>query len=638
MLKKTIIATLFCSVLISVKAQTLFSYGNTKVSQQEFLKAFNKNATTTNKQEALKEYIDLYINYKLKVQAAQAEGIQNQPSFKQEVNAFKQQIADNIINETIGVKKLGEEALQRAQFDVEVAHIVAEITNGKDTVAPFMQISAAQKALADGKNFEEVSQQYSSNALTKQTNGYLGWITVFKLPYYIENTIYNTIVGKTSTIVKSNFGYHIFKVISKRKSAGKRSIAQILLATPPDANKDELAKAKQLADSVYSLLQNGESFKSAAARFSNDAPTAYNGGLIATPIGIGDYEPAYENAIFSLQQPGEYSKPFATAYGYHIVQLVEKIDINEAFTTTPSWQQSFINSDRIAFAKNNFAPVCKQYVGFIKKPYNATAIWQFTDSTLQGKPLPVYNVLKDSTVLFSIAKEKYTVKMWLQFLNSNAKRGNNFTTWMAEYENKEALDYYTNNLEKFSSAMQQQLQEFNDANLLFAAMEKHVWTKATIDTVGLQKYYENNKSNYIWLPSISAIVVTCNSEQQAKDAKIYLEKNNSWQQMPNAVGSNILIDSSRFQLNQLPINQSIENPTVGMFTTLEKSSNENLYTFLYITKLHPKQEQRSFADARGLVVNDYQQVLENNWIKALRAKYPVVLNKPVWNNLLAKNK
>jgi peptidyl-prolyl cis-trans isomerase SurA len=632
----------FCICVVSFSiaasnAQTLFTYGNKKVSEQEFLKAFSKNPTTGNKQAALKEYLDLYIHYKLKVQAAQAEGLQQQPSFIQEVNGFKQQIADNIINEAIGIKKLGEEALQRAQYDVEIAHIVAEISNAKDTATPYMQILAAQKALTEGKSFNEVTQQYSSNTITKQTNGYLGFITVLKLPYAVENAVYNTSVGSVTQIVKTNIGFHIFKVLNKRPAVGKRSIAQILIATPPDATADELAKAKQLADSVYLLLQKGESFKSCAARFSNDAPTAFNGGLIGTPIGIGDYEPTYEQAIFALQQPGDYSKPFATAYGYHIVQLVEKIMVNDVYTSSPQWQQTLMNSDRIAIAKNNFAPICKQLIKFKKMPYAATAVWQYTDSSLQGKS--VIGSIKDSTTLFSIEKEKYTVKNWLQYINTNAKRGNNYTAWMSEFENKMALEYYTNHLEKYNQAMQLQLQEFNDANLLFAAMEKYVWTKATTDTIGLQQHYNSHKSQYIWQPSIAAIVVTCNSVQQANDAMAYLKNNGTnWQQLPNAIGSNILIDSSRFQLNQLPINQVIQNPTVGMFTTPEKSSNENLYTFLYIVQLYNKQEQRSFADARGLVVNDYQQVLEEQWIKSLKAKYPVMVNKDVFAKILAKNK
>ncbi|MDQ6763372.1 MAG: hypothetical protein M3015_12200, partial [Bacteroidota bacterium] len=56
--------------------------------------------------------------------------------------------------------------------------------------------------------------------------------------------------------------------------------------------------------------------------------------------------------------------------------------------------------------------------------------------------------------------------------------------------------------------------------------------------------------------------------------------------------------------------------------------------FAQVIKLYPQDQQRSFEDARGLVINDYQSFLEQKWIESLRKKYPVKINEKVFKSLL----
>src|SRR5262245_16618602 len=98
---KKLSITLCIFILLSNKsnAQTLFTYGTKAVGKPEFLKAFNKNPDTTgDRNEKIKQYLDLYINFKLKLQAATDEKLQNVPEFKSEADNFRAQLTDNYIN------------------------------------------------------------------------------------------------------------------------------------------------------------------------------------------------------------------------------------------------------------------------------------------------------------------------------------------------------------------------------------------------------------------------------------------------------------------------------------------------------------------------------------------------------------
>ena len=163
-------------------SQTLFTFGNKTVSKQEFLAAFNKNPSpTANKKAALEEYRKLYINFKLKVQSAIDEKLNETKSFKAESDNFKKQIAENIINEEADAKSLLKEAFERSQKDIDVSQIF--VANNNDSAAARVEIYKAYADLKAGKKFEETLQKYCNDESVKKANGMIGFITVFSLPY-----------------------------------------------------------------------------------------------------------------------------------------------------------------------------------------------------------------------------------------------------------------------------------------------------------------------------------------------------------------------------------------------------------------------------------------------------------------------
>ncbi|HYC30051.1 MAG TPA: peptidylprolyl isomerase, partial [Chitinophagaceae bacterium] len=236
-LRTALLLTLI-SLSLSTSAQTLFTYGGRSVSKEEFLKAYNKNNTNSPLTEkALREYLDLYIPFKLKVQAAYDLHLDTLSSQRAELQAFRNQLMQGFLSDPGSVSALVNEAFDRSQQDIRISHIfIAAPRDSVELSAHAAKLAKeAYQQLQDGKDFGDVAIKYSSDPSVKSNRGDLGYITVFSLPYELENLAYSTPLNKVSEPYQSKAGYHIFKRTAERKAAGKMQIAQILLAFPPDA-------------------------------------------------------------------------------------------------------------------------------------------------------------------------------------------------------------------------------------------------------------------------------------------------------------------------------------------------------------------------------------------------------------------
>jgi len=632
----SLISLLF--VASNLFSQTLFTYGTNSVSKKDFITAFSKNPPTKeDRRKALDEYLGLYINYKLKVQAGYDEELNKQPSFMEEGRNFRRQIADNIINEEVGIKKFTDEALERSEKDIHAAQIFVEIKSASDSLSAFKQINAAYKALQEGKAFGEVAASYSSDASAKRTKGDIGYITAFTLNYAFENEIYKLKPGTYSKPYKSSIGYHIFKNLGERPAFGKRKIAQLRLATPKGFSKDERNEYSILADSIYDLLKKGETFEKAVQQFSNDYKTAANGGVVGD-VSVGDYDADFEKEVFALKNVGEISKPFATNFGYHIIKLLEKkpapTSINDA-NAYAEVKQTVEKEERLETSKKNalenrWLVVTKYKPGM----YNQAAFKAYTDSNIMHQITNGIKQISDTTLLFSFEKKKIYAADWAVYIAAKlAKMLPDYSANLKEFVNTSCTQYYTDNLELYSKAMQDQCKEFDEANVLFAAMDKHVWGRSSANPDELKAFYEKNKAKYQWKESVSGILVNSKTKEAAIElaSRIKLAPQD-WHNIVDSYGANATVDSSRYEIAQLPLKQHIDNKE-GFETTPEKNVNDDGYSFIYVVKSHPQKEQRNFEDAKGAATNDYQQKLEEDWLATLKKKYPVKVNDAVWKTI-----
>jgi peptidyl-prolyl cis-trans isomerase SurA len=639
-MKKLFLAVICSSFIFISHSQTLFTYGNHSVPADEFLTAFNKNKTaSTDSVQALRDYLDLYIKFKLKVQAAKDMHLDTLPSMKADVQNFRSQIQDNYLDDEKEVNGLVNEAFDRSQKDIHVIYYLVN-NNQTDSINEFKAIDNFAKELRSNEDNEAaIFKNANSKSAIEIQKGDPGYITVFSLPYLFENIVYSLKPGESSLPVATKKGWYVFKNAGERKAVGNITIAQILFAVPEGFDQQRSA-TKKLADSVYNALMNGSDFATLAKQFSDDKNTYLNGGLMPE-FGTAKYDSMFESHAFSLKKDGEISKPFETKFGYHIIKRISAAPV-PATTTDEAFmnhlKQEVMKDSRIEVAKDKFLKEISPVIGYKKNNVNEENLWQVSDSSLlRNKNVPAGKV-NESTVLFSFNDHK-TVKVadWILYLkNSNGVAGNDHSSYkqlFSQFVKASAFSNYASRLQNYNVAFKNQIDEFKDGNMLFEIMQQKVWNKAAEDTSGLLKYYNANKEKYFWTNSADAIIFSCANKTVADNAIAQLRRRKTWREVVADDSTQIQADSGRFELGAIPVvDRTIFRD--GLITLPVINKNDGTAVFAQIIKVYSGNEPKNFQDARGMVINDYQNYLEAKWVAELKKKYPVKINEKVFDSLL----
>jgi len=642
---KKLITALCMMAATASNGQTLFTYGKEAVSADDFVRAFQKNNTAKG-EKALKEYLDLYIASRLKIKQAKEEGLDTLPQMQSDLTNLRQQILPTYLNDKESVNALVKEAFTRSQKDIRLAHIfIAFDKNGRtDVEAAAKRRDEVVNLLAKGGKFEDVARQYSDDPSVISNGGDLGWVTVFSLPYELENLAYTTTVGKTSAAYASKAGYHIIKNGGERKALGRMRAAQILLAFPPGASEAYKASLKKTADSLHKRLLAGDDFTKLATQFSNDVISAAANGQMAE-FGVGEYSTEFETAAFGLVKDGAFTKPFATTHGYHIVKRLKYYSplAKPDADATASLQQKVESSDRIQNTRKVLAEKIIKTAGFQQMLAVESELWAFSDSVLNNTKPVAPTRIATSTSLLKIGDQTKKANDWISFAQLNRYKANgtgakSYKQIWDEFVQASALQYYEDHLEDYNEDFRRQINEFAEGNLFFEIMQRNVWTPAQSDTVALLAFYQKNKGQYVWKQSADAVVFYATDAKIADEVYKSLRKNpTAWKTIAANYSEQVTTDSARFEITQLPKGQK-DQVAKGAITTPAANTADNTTSFAYIINIYNKEEPRNFQDAKGLVINDYQAELEKTWVEELKKKYPVVVDEKVWNDLMKKLK
>ncbi len=557
-MKKGVLLFAFFPILFSAYSQTLFTYGNHSVTAKEFLKAYNKSKTATpDKEKAFRDYLDLYTVFKLKVQAAKDLHLDTLPALQADLQNFRTQIEENYLKDDKKMNALMEEAFARSQKDIHVSHYFVEVPEGADTAKFFKAINEVSQQLRSTKNSsKDILTRVNTNGVNIVENDF-GFITVFTLPYQFENIVYGLKPGQASIPLRTKKGWHVFKNEGERHAVGKVKLAQILI-TAPAGFINEREHAKKLADSLYQVLQSGGDFKELAKEYSSDRTTFINGGEMPE-FGVAKYNPIFESHAFSLKKDNEVSPPFETEFGYHIIKRISATPVpssknDEAFMH--DLKQEVLKDSRIENAKIQFVNEILPKIGYKKLSVNEQDIWNVTDSSLLANRNITSGKVSEKTVLLTYNNNaKIKVSDWILFLRNNNELGKG----------------------------------------------------------EIHQFYAGHKQKYLWNESADVIMFSCGNEAVSKVSIEELKRGKSWRDVMNENSSFVQADSGRYELSQIPVEQKI-NFTEGTITPPFINKMDGTVVFSKIIKLYSTGQQRSFEDARGLVINDYQNYLEKNWI------------------------
>ena len=629
-----------------VFSQTLFTYGNNAVDKEEFLRAYNKNKTAVvDKEQALREYLDLYLKFKLKVKAAKDQKLDTLPQLVNDLQNFRGQVDESYMNNDNALNELIDEAFLHSQKDLNVFHFFIALDAKTSTADSAKAVKAMEELYtnlsAGKKDYDKLAADVSAKYVPVKA-GDIGYITAFAVPYEYEKIIYGLKPGEAGKPYLSKKGLHIFKVLDERKNPGKWKIAQILLAIPPGNQAANSALLQQKADSIYLKLNGGADFADMAKQYSDDKLTYLSGGEMPE-FTSGRYEIPFEKEVFSLNKDGEISKPFATAYGFHIVKRLtvrptptDKTDVTYLYDI----KQKVLQDTRVNTAKELFTKAVLKQVAYKRNTAVKDAeLFRYADSVAKNpagyetKKNPVNN-----RVIYSFAKSTLKGKDWLTFIkeyktNPELYKGESNSVLLEKFISVKSMAFYKTHLEDYNPGFRYQMEEFKEGNLLFEIMERKVWSSAVSDSNGLKKYYNEHKNNYLWGASADVLIFSCSNKKAADESYAALAQGKDWKKIGEESNNTVQADSGRYELTQISLPENLK-PSPGIITTVAVNPTDGTAAFIKILKLHGANEQRSFDEARGLVINDYQNILEEKWIEELKRKYPVKIDEKIFQSLL----
>jgi len=515
----------------------LMTINNKKITKSEFERIFHKNnKDSVADEKTVKDYLDLFINFKLKVYEAIANGLDTAQNFKQELQNYRKQLTAPYFVDKETEEKLVREAYERKKTRIRTSHIlikVAENASPADTLAAYNKAIEIRNRILKGEDFAKLANEYSQDDVSKINGGDIGYLTVFTtvLPY--ENAAYSLKPGEISMPVRSQYGYHIIKVTDRKENPGDVKVAHIMALVARDASEEDVKKAEQKINEAYQKLQQGEDFAKVAMDYSDDKASAKRGGDLPW-FGTGRMVPEFEAAAFDAKV-GEITKPFRTAFGFHIIKKIETRPIAPFESERNDLAQKIAKDPRAQQSKNVLIEkLKKEYAYTFNKKY-LDEIIAFVDTNLYNGNFKAPKTAKLDKPIFSLKDSIYTQKQFVQYLSnykskSKDKPTNETAKELAKqlyknWENDKIIAYEDARLETKYPAFANLLQEYHDGILLFDLTDKMVWSKAIKDTVGLKEFYEKNKNKYMWDTRAEAIWITYENDK-CKDALIKAIENN----------------------------------------------------------------------------------------------------------------
>jgi len=607
------------------------------VSKSEFETIYKKNNKDPKvTKEALDEYIELFVKFKLKVAEAERLGLDTTEAFKNELEGYRKQLAKPYLTDNILTEDLIKEAYERMQWEVKASHILFKIgglNTPADTLAAYKKAMDIKRRIETGSDFGILAQSLSDDPSAKQNNGDLGYFTGLMMVYPFETAAFNTPVGKISDPVRSSFGYHLIKVIDRRPARGEVKVAHILI---PAASADPVEKqkaAKEKIDEIYKLAKGGNDFAELAKKYSEDKTTAQAGGVLPL-FGTGKMVESFENAAFSLKNTGDISEPVQTSYGWHLIKLIEKKPVGKLDELRPVLVKRISRDDRSKMTKNSFLKKIKTEYKFVEFKDNVKAIAKMIDSTYYKGTWtpPAANKLTKPVMQF--AGLKYTQKDLVDYLDSwkgktgNMDNGVLINNFYDRFVDLKLTDYEESRLAEKYPEFKALYKEYRDGILLFDLTNQMVWNKAVDDTTGLHAFYMDHQQDYMWKKRADAVIYKAKDKKVAEAAMKMVKKKKSKDDILKTLNSdsqlNLAADAMVAEMGTNPIIDAFIWKT-GLSEIKTINGQEVFIQFNNI--LEP--QTKKLDETRGAVTAAYQNYLEENWIKELKNRYKVQVNNDV---------
>jgi len=629
----------------------LFSIGSQNVMLSEFQYIYeknNKNDKNFYSDTSVKEYLNLFVNFKLKVAEARSEGIDTTEKFRNEFKTYRDQLTKPYLTDKKTTDKLVAEAYERMKEELRASHILIRV----DEDAPQVEVDKALAKINDiykkakkGEDFAKLAIEYSEDPSAKVNSGDLGYFSVFHLIYPFENVAYQTQINKISKPFRTEFGFHILKITDRRPYQGQIKVAQILVAYEENATDADKIKAKASIDEIYKKLKDGESFENLAKMFSDDERSKNNNGELpefnSFSFNIPDM---VKEQAFKIKNIGDFSEPFETQYGWIILK---KLDLKglKPFEEMENYIRSKVRKDsRSEMSNISLLESLKKQFSFKEYSKNLESFSQKVDtSILEGKWTYIDNG-QFSQPLFLIGKNVYKQSDFASFVEKKQKlvRYSNVDFTIKKlYENfvsETLMAYADQHLEDNYPEFKNLVNEYLEGMMLFEITDQKVWTKAMKDTIGQEQFYKAHINDYFWKQRVDAEIFICKTEEVAKNVSEMLKTNKNADEIAQAENTknplNVSYSKGKYESGENKFLTEYFGKT-GVFIFQEAATGT--WRVLNLIKYY-EPEPKQLKEIRGIVIADYQSFLESEWLKELKIKYPVKINEKILEELINNHK
>lgn len=615
-------------------SEIVLTVGDENVTKADFESIFRKNNRDSVVTAAsLDEYMELFINFKLKVKAAREEGLDTNASFIRELEGYRKQLARPYLIDNELLDELIQEAYKRSSEEVRASHILIKCdanAQPEDTLRAYNRIKELRKRIVAGEDFTTVAKSKggSEDPSVRDNDGDLGYFTAFQMVYPFENAAFKTAEGEISPIIRTRYGYHILNVVDKRPARGEVKVSHIMIRNKDTKDPAAQQEVETKAREIYQKLMDGADFAELAMRFSQDASTSKSGGELPW-FGTGKMVEEFEDASFALTENGQISEPIKSSYGWHIIKRLDYRPVPSFEEVEADLRKKVSRDSRAELTKRSFLNKLRTTYGAkvdekVLKPIYKAA--EHDSAFVNDNGIKVEKLKKLEKELFAIDGNVYTAKDFYTYLNNITIRKRDLTgkqivdEKLNDYLDKELLAYEDSKLESKYNDFRLLMNEYHDGILLFELTDRKVWSKAVKDSVGLANFYEDHKNEFMWKERATATIYTCANAKIAKQLRKLLKKGKTDAEIRTALNEdsslNLSTESGTWERGK---NDLLEKAKweKGLSDNLEHNGQVVVVEFTEIMAPTPKK----LSEAKGMITAEYQNYLEQEWIKELRNKY-----------------
>jgi peptidyl-prolyl cis-trans isomerase SurA len=614
--------------------EVLMTINGREITKTEFLRLWKKNYLYTETQP-LEEYIDLFIDFHLKVTHAREKGLHEETTFGDELAGYRGQLALPYLGDPETEEMLAREAYERLLYNVNASHILVRLPadySPQDTLAAWEKAVMIRERIIAGESFATVARATSDDPSAKNNSGNLGYFTALHTAYPFETAVYTAEPGELSMPVRTRFGYHIIRVIDRQRSSGEVRTAHLMIGF----NKYSQDEAETRIKELYRDLLDGYDFEEMTKQYSTDINSSGSGGELPW-FGPGRIVPEFEKAAFALANPGDLSEPVRTNYGWHIIKLLERREIPPydeikkeligKIRETPGSRQQLLTGALVDRLKKEW--------GFVENTGAVEILPEIADDGIFRGNWIIPSDRRLAMELFSVSDTKVTIRDFAEFISKNVPPRKPWPldefifTLYDEFAGQWLIDHENRNLEKKYPEFRMLIQEYEDGMLLFEITQREIWSKTMTDSAGLEAFYEKTMNNYMHETRVSASIFTATDERTAQrvarraSRRVWLGRSNNWVigRFNRGGNESVSVESDIFSRGENDLTDRIEWKE-GCVSDIVPADGK--YRFVLIDKvLQP--EPKTLEEARGAVLSDYQDYIESEWVKELRDKYVITI-------------